>query len=547
MGWEDIDSSNHESDCGSNAPQTPQAMLDGTDIWSHVVNHVHVLVIDLNSSKLVTKIRTKSNGVGSALPNDIDIFVSDDTGDFGTAVETGIDISSDPNNSFTERILTTQKTGRYIKIQINSTQSAFNFLGWGADDQKVLDFFTGAIPKRWTSVINLTAKNFTTASGSFVPTDGSITLLDWDGSKYSNIIEAYFEANGAITGGGEGKTWGVQLYDRTNSNVIASVGSEGNGLKRSNDISGNLPSGAAVFDVRVANNGGTNSAQKNSRLIIVQEETGTNKMRIYLPVGQGFSILDEIYKPGSGVALSPVVEHQYKWLTNNFESIDAAYFHANIDLNSGTGFVKLDSVDEDDAMGELSTSNTFPTLLKSSDISGSLTDTTIYTTYIKSSGRRDTVTNYNSWIVVDLDPVQKFEFTYDIAAFGKREATNTGWQTHDDYQVTYNTGDMWFFGCDSENVTHAVVSGKSGGVTSITTAVYDDGVRDATSEQIETSTGANYNEDTSIATIANDSIIRAGWNVSNIPFLASANMWMHNLLVQIEIGIVAVTRRIFVI
>ncbi len=538
MAWEDIDSSNHESDCGSNAPNTPQAMLDGTNAWFHITNEVHNLVIDLNSSKLVTKIRTKSNGVAGNLPNDVDIFVSDNLGDFGVAVETGIDISSDSPNVWTERILTTQKTGRYIKIQINTTSSANNFLGWGADDQKVLDFFTGAIPKRWYSVINLTAFNFGTNSTSFVPTDGSICLLDWDGSKYSNIVAAYFETTGAVSGT-EPISYAVQLYDRTNVQEVASMSSLNSALNRTPNIVDDLPSGNAVLDVRIASNsGGTTAALKSARLIIVQEEDSVNKTRVYLPVGQRFAIIGTTYQSGSG-ELSAIAdcEHQYKWLDDNFENIENAYYHAVIKRDgSATASAKLDSVDEDDSISVLNSTSSSPELLISSDISGSLTNTTLYTSYIKNTDGRATTTMINAWIVVDLNPLRKFEFTYDVCAFGKKETTNTGWQIGTEYQLTYNTGDIWCFDCDSENTIHAVVSGHNI-ATNIRTAVYDDGVIDNSSVQIETSSGANYNEDDSIAHYANDSNIKAGWNVFNTVGAAYGNLWMHNLLVQIDIGV----------
>lgn len=536
MAWLDIDSSNYESHCDNESGKTPQEMLDGTDQWWHIHNSVHNLVVDLGSSQLVTKIRTKSNGTFGSIPNDVDIFVSDDTGDFGTAVETGIDISSDPTDVFTERILTTQSTGRYIKIQINTTSHGSNILAWGADDQKVLDFFTGEIPKRWYSVANLVQRVFTTTSTSFVPTDGSITLFEWDGSKESNIIAAYFEVNGNVIGG-ESKTWSVQLYDRTGASEIISVSGTGAIISRSEDISSSLPSGVAILDVRVSASSGDTASLKSARLIIVREKNGVDKMRVYLPVGQQFGIRGSTYRSGSGELMVGDSEHQYKWLADNFDLIENAYFHANIKgSNSNTSYAKLDSVDEDDAMGEVTTNNTVPTLLISSDIKSSLTNNTVYTQYIKNADGRSTTSAYNGWLVVDLNPVSKFEFSYDIAAFGKKEDTNTGWQTSPDYQLTYNTGDMWNFNLDSETIKFVTVLGHSG-ATNIKGAVYDDGTRDATSEITETSGGANYNEDTTIATIADGSVIKAGWNVANLPFLTYGVLWMHSILKQIDIGV----------
>jgi len=528
MAWEDISSTEYQASCGDDGSHTASNMLDASGEWWHVVNHTHTLTLDMGSSKIISKIRTKAvAGSGTTLPSQIVIYVSDTIGTWGTAVDT-IDITGDSSSLWTERVLATAKTGRYIYLEIDTVHRN-NFIIWGSATTKVLDFYTGALPKRWTSVINLTALNYSTASTTYVPTDGALCLLEWDGSKYSNIVEAYFEATGSVTGG-EGATWSVELYDRTNTTQIATVNSTGSVVKRSADISSSLDSGVVTLDVRVSASAGATATQKSARLIIVQETDTTDKMRVYLPVGQRFGIRGSNYLSGKSEMINADCEHQYKYLAANFKTISAAYFHANIKAAATTtAYAKLDSVDADDPMGEVSTTLTVPTLLKSSDISASLTNATIYTMYCKNSSLRST-TAYNGWLVFDLDPVNKFEFSYDICAFGKLETTNTGWQTSTDYQLTYNTGDNWCYGCDSETVKHAVVSGETS-ATSITSAIYDDNVRDATSEQVETSTGANYNEDSTIGAIADDSTIKASWNVNALPLFAKGNLWMNNLLV----------------
>ena len=165
MAWEDISSTEYYASCGDTGGHTASEMLDGTDEWWHLVNETHTLTLDMGSSKIISKIRTKTAGVSGGYPAQIVIYVSDTVGTWGAAVDT-IDITGEPVSTWTERILATAKTGRYIHLEIDTT-SGINLLGWGDPAFKVLDFFTGTVPKRWTSVINLTAANLSTGSTTY--------------------------------------------------------------------------------------------------------------------------------------------------------------------------------------------------------------------------------------------------------------------------------------------------------------------------------------------------------------------------------------------
>jgi len=381
--------------------------------------------------------------------------------------------------------------------------------------------------------VDLTQLNYTTSSASFVPTDGSLCLFPWEGGKHSNIIYAYFEVNGTIAGGGEGDSWSAELYDRTNTTQLVSVSAGGSSIQRSTDISDDLPSGSATLDVRIANIGATSVALKSARLILVEEPANTSETRIYIPVGQGFTIKGQSYLSGSGESLSADCEHQFKYLAANWDTIDAAYFYANIKaVTTGTtAYAQLDNVGATDSMGEVSTANNVPTLLKSADISGDLTNAGVYTAYLKNSGLRNSSTMYNGWLVFELSSVIKYEFVYDIAAFGKYESSNTGWQSSNDYRVTYNTGDSWYYDIDSEVIKHTAVIGHSG-TEKVTGAIYDDSVRNATSEVDVTATGANYLESSAL-TIADGSELVAGWNVDALGFFEAGILFDSSLLVTI--------------
>ncbi len=118
-----IGATNVDTYCGHTATLTPQKAIDGAGRWVHIQNEVHWLIIDLLESYNITKVRGRSNATYD--PNDVDIFVSDDKGAFGAAVKTGITTWVDTNN-WVEINLDTPKSGRYIKIQINSCQVGTN-------------------------------------------------------------------------------------------------------------------------------------------------------------------------------------------------------------------------------------------------------------------------------------------------------------------------------------------------------------------------------------------------------------------------------------
>jgi len=529
MAWEDFTSADLYSHCGDTGADIVENLLDGTGNWAHVVNHEHTLVLDMGSSKEVTKIRTKNRGV---LKNDdVDVYVSDTIGTWGSSI-LNFDPSGDPStDTWVEREVDTPTTGRYVKLTIN-TQQVFNYLDWG-NSEKCFDVWTGALPKRWYSIINLCAQNYTTASASYVPSDGTICLLDWDGAKYSNIIAAYFEVTGNITGAGEGDSWGAQLYDRTNTTELGSVSAVSAQIKRSTDISASLPAGAATLDVRIKNNGATSVAMKSARLIIVQEtDAGGDKMRVYLPVGQQFTNSATSYVSGSGERLGDC-EHQFKYVASKFSTITAAYHHAVIRATSTkTAYSALDDVGAGGEFGEVSTTSTSPDLKKSADIKASLVNDTIYTSYLKSSANRSNAYQHIAWLVIDLNPVTSYQFVNDICAFGKKEATNTGWQTSStEYRSDFNTGDTWCKECYSEGSIHTSVSGHSS-ATSIGSSLYDDTVRDTNADVTETSSGANYNESSAI-TPANDSEMWSAWNVNSLGFLAYGILYNNNILTTI--------------
>jgi hypothetical protein len=273
MAWLNTSSTQYSSSCGSTGGFTPQNMLDGSGAWYHLVNEEHSLILDYGTSALRPKIKTKNVGVAGSIPDDIDVFVTDDTGDWGTAVETGIDITSDSSVDWTERILTTHKSGRYVKLTANTAHGS-NYLGWGSAATKVFDVWSGALPKRWTETIQRIGKTLTNTSTSYTPTDGTLGWFHYDPDEHPGVVLAYIIASLALTGAGESPATKVQLYDRTNSAELGSVTRTSDGVSQSIDFAANLPTESAIdIDVRIAKGTtNTNATIHNAVLVLVKEE-----------------------------------------------------------------------------------------------------------------------------------------------------------------------------------------------------------------------------------------------------------------------------------
>jgi len=132
--WLGINSSNYESSCGSDDMRTLSEALGGTDVWQHDADHdggIHFFVVDLgeNDGKFynLTKFKGRSY-FGDFDPIDVDIYVSETNGNWGSAVATGISSWQD-TEIFVEELATT-KTGRFIRVVINQTEDLQGII-WG--------------------------------------------------------------------------------------------------------------------------------------------------------------------------------------------------------------------------------------------------------------------------------------------------------------------------------------------------------------------------------------------------------------------------------
>lgn len=126
--WIGISSTHYNSHCGDSGGHLLTEALDGEGSWDHWAQEVHWFVLDLTETYTITKVRGRSYTAGD--PIDIDIYVSDDTENWGIAVKTGISTWQDTVEWV--EIATTEKDGRYIKVVINATEyGVADEISWG--------------------------------------------------------------------------------------------------------------------------------------------------------------------------------------------------------------------------------------------------------------------------------------------------------------------------------------------------------------------------------------------------------------------------------
>ncbi|MCP4594991.1 LamG-like jellyroll fold domain-containing protein, partial [Neptuniibacter sp.] len=145
--WVNASSTNYDSHCGdSNGSLELVDALDDTQYWQHSPNEVHWFILDFGTSLNVKRWRARSNT--SMDPTDIDVYVSDIKGTWGTAVSTGTSLSA---SSTYVTVDSTDKQGRYVYVVINSTEHAFNWNSFGqstgySDGLPIFDVETEAPP-----------------------------------------------------------------------------------------------------------------------------------------------------------------------------------------------------------------------------------------------------------------------------------------------------------------------------------------------------------------------------------------------------------------
>ena len=554
MEWTEPGSGTIHSDCGETI-NTWEDMLDGTDWVAHLVAEVHELQLDLGTSKDIARFRFKGNtaggGVGFA-PVDMDVFVSDSDTVWGDAVLTGIDISSF-EDTFGE-FISTRKSGRYLKFVINSTSQG-QVLTWGADDgQQMISYWTGDIPKKYTTIIPMRGKFDNNFSTTYTPTNGSRGIKPWDGGKYNNIILAKVVATGkkvGTVGVDPQPRWAMEIFDRTNAQQIGQVLSAGEAYETavSEDVTANLPSGAAFFDARFKKIDCTSSQHTNCDLHITQESEATgNKTVVYIPLASYKAGLRNSYDVYSGFPLNYLSQHQFKYVASDWDcTIDKVYFTTTIRANtSNTVSIKLDTGTAGSGLAEHTNNTTTYVQESSADIKGDLVDGTTYDVFVKSTASNnagDIIVD--AYLVFEISNMNGFPTFQDVGLIGISEGTTTGWQEDVSQQVRILDNDMDYFSSDVTRVLkHQGIVKIGAGATSMGVSVYDDGTRISAADLTTSNTTVTLLESGAI-TPADASEITMGWNLQKTLFGSGTAMSsvLINRISGLDLSVA--TRRIF--
>jgi hypothetical protein len=125
--WLGISSAEHDSDCGNSGRSLVDA-LDAANYWWHNVDETHWFVLDLVQTYTIKEVRGRSYLFGKD-PTDVNIYI-DDSNPPTTLCEEGIATWKD-TDAWVEITLTTEGTGRYIKVEIENTEAVDRELAWG--------------------------------------------------------------------------------------------------------------------------------------------------------------------------------------------------------------------------------------------------------------------------------------------------------------------------------------------------------------------------------------------------------------------------------
>lgn len=405
--------------------------LDGTGAyWSAPTDVEHWFILDLGRSLTVTKVRGRSNTTQD--PVDVDIYVSDDTGSWGTAVATGISTFQDTD--IWQEVDTTDKKGRYVKVVVNSTELS-KYLRWG-NSMTIFDVYVSDAPDTAELIINLTNDDVATSSGSYVDCDFRIP---WDGSKYDKIEQAFLVVNiyGLGSGGDPTAIETAQLYDFTNSaEITTATGGTGYGLFKSINCAGSLPSGAAELGVNLKLDYGVSCNLRGAWLVlklVAPANAQPIKARIIRDVGWTPK-LRQLWN----TTYTEVKVKRLYYDSSKYDGVDNIYFGAYAKVNNAmvTGYWELWNNTDSSQLSELTWSETSYTYKTSSAISP--TTAKEYTTRGKIGGFLAIFYPRCAHIIIDCSDLSKYE--YDLMIHNDMEGDSyytTSSYAYQNYQASY--------------------------------------------------------------------------------------------------------------
>lgn len=533
MGWVVPTSANLYDFCGEYSESYDlDDALDQLGQWYDLVTHEHYFVLDMGSSLNVGKIRLSKT---SAIlpPDDVDVYVSDDTGDWGTAVATGIDVYNQAES--TMEYVTTQKTGRYIKLVMNTAHGS-NFIAWGGTGDEMLAIFDGVPGDKFTSFINMLNTSLSTTSTSYTPTDGSLGMVSIPWGDFTDIVSIRLVARTGIVGSctpNSSPTTYVQLYDRTNSAELAVVQGTGNGVYKSDNFAGSLPAGTTLCDIRIKRGCQTSAAVYAAYLEVTQETSSETKTVIFIPIGANVNAaLTSYARTGYATTMIGGARSQKHFLYEaaDWSGITAAYVGATLYATATrTAYLKADTLGQTNQLAEFSETATTPQHHLSADVSGSIADGEEYTSFVKSSAIRSNAYIKNAYMRIHLTDPTKLLTMQPLNCRGII-TKGSGWaEDAGGNQAKFVTGDDYFYNTTVALKHQAIICHESD--TSMGGGIYDDGTRDTDADVSTTATSLERKVSGAITGIAVDSVLSPGYNLGSTGFLVSgllgSNMLLH--------------------
>jgi hypothetical protein len=267
---------------------------------------------------------------------------------------------------------------------------------------------------------------------------------------------------------------------------------------------------------------------------------------LYIPIAGNKTYNRTIYTRLGGITGS-IIENIVKWTAGDFATVSAVYVEAILyGAGANTAYLKLDNLAASSALGEVSTSNSTPTVCTSGDIKASLSDGVEYTAYIKSGTNLSNMTVVCAWlkVVVDITNNGSKLKTYNpINCYGFSTAS-AGWAENTVQKTLHRSGDIYFY--ETTPAVKHVATLKHTNDTDMQSSVYDDGTRDTGADVTTTDTTQDYQESGAI-TPADNSACGQGYDLGSAGFFISGQIGSSGLNVYVTgLGAAAATRRIFI-
>lgn len=184
--------------------------LNGDAAWTaSSLTPTPYLIMDLGQKQTVISVSGRSNSATD--PTSVDVYVSDSLTDWGTAVSSAVSTWQDTDDFVT--IDTTDKDGRYVKVEVNTTESTT--MSWGgsaapytvdANCMAIWNMESGALTTDSKGTNTLTNSGVT-ADTAGEPQGSAWGLFTRSESDYMTITDTNLDTDYPLKSGEVQKSW----------------------------------------------------------------------------------------------------------------------------------------------------------------------------------------------------------------------------------------------------------------------------------------------------------------------------------------------------